>query len=171
MKMGLIQLKLSDFEFKRTIFGGFDRKDVSQYIAMLAAERNEKTAECSNLSARLSALQNENLVLRRDLNSATSALMTSEKTGELIRTEFANETNKTFSDFRTCCDSSLLSLQESSDAIKKEICRLEKLLSSLSDATESVQIRINELCKNNSQLQFDTDVRDEHLFNENEGTD
>ena len=139
-------MKQSDFEFKRTIFGGFDRKDVSRYIAMLAAERNELSEKCSELSERAAVLEEENRDLHRELEAAMAALMTSEETCELIGTEFADEADRALTDFKASCDGSLASLRESAEAVICEVSGLDKLFSSVYDAADAAKARINELC-------------------------
>ena len=142
-------MKQSDFEFKRTFFGGFDRKDVSRYIAMLAADRNGLSAKCDELSEQLNALQEENRELHQKLESTCEALTTSEESRELKSAEFAEKAENALSEFRASCNTTIASLRESAQAVICEVEGLESLFSALTEAADTVETRINEICLKN----------------------
>ena len=61
-------------EFRRTLFGGFDRKDVSRYILSLAEERNEQAARADALEKTVGELKEESEILRSRLDEALKAM-------------------------------------------------------------------------------------------------
>lgn len=60
--------------FRKKLFGGFDRKDVSRYILSLAEERNAQAARADALEKTVGELKDETELLRSRLDEALQAL-------------------------------------------------------------------------------------------------
>ena len=75
--------------FRRAVFGGFDREDVINYIGVLAREAEEKDAEIDGLRGEITRLKDEKTQLLRDLEREREELV--RKTEELERENRALE--------------------------------------------------------------------------------
>ncbi len=70
--------------FRGKLFGGFDRRDVSDYIEKIAAERNKYKKELNAMTGRVEELEQK-------LNAAEAELEISRQTEESRRLEFHEE--------------------------------------------------------------------------------
>ena len=72
--------------FKSKIFGGFDRKDVVNYIEKLAAERNKYKQQCSELEEEIRLKKEKISQLEEEIeaNSAKYKRKLQEKTDEIV---------------------------------------------------------------------------------------
>lgn len=61
-------------KFRKKLFGGFDRADVSRYILSLAEERNDQAARADALEKTVGELKEETELLRSRLDDALQAL-------------------------------------------------------------------------------------------------
>ena len=61
-------------KFRKKLFGGFDRGDVSRYILSLAEERNAQAARADALEKTVGELTDEAELLRSRLDAALQAL-------------------------------------------------------------------------------------------------
>ena len=66
-----------NWKFKSEVFGGFNRRDVINYIEKLASERNELQKENERLSERISEMEKE-LLDKSSADSATIAQLETE---------------------------------------------------------------------------------------------
>jgi len=141
-------MKQTEFRFKRRIFGGFDRGDVSRYVVSLAADRNSQIEKCNELSDKLCELENDNArlnseaaALRAELSAVKSQLCGSAK----LHAEFLDEASDALSYFKSQCANSHSALLSSFDAVKNDITQMGDAVSSISNAVDTISGRFDEL--------------------------
>ncbi|MBQ4321284.1 MAG: hypothetical protein IJC35_03510 [Oscillospiraceae bacterium] len=83
--------------FRGMFFGGFNRRDVADYIELLAAERNRLQVKAEELEGRVKRLQGENATVR---SFAEGERRAAEDTRRTLEAEYAQKQAELEADFR-----------------------------------------------------------------------
>lgn len=135
-------MKQSGGGFKRNLFGGFDRKDVSKYILSLAKERNAHAAKCRELAETVSQLEDESELLREKLRNA---LDETERLREKLDAVQIAESCASFDECRRGCSDSLETLRTSFDSVRRDMESFDGALAGFIGAADSLRARMGDL--------------------------
>ena len=125
--------------FKRRLFGGFDRRDVMEYINKLASERNTYKAR-SNLGTEQAPLGEDIEVLRRELSAVDTRLR--ELGGSII-----TDAGRGVASIEDAYDSVRSDALSVADNIRRELTRLSSALSAMSSAIVLTGARLEDMRK------------------------
>ena len=124
--------------FRRRLLGGFDRRDVIEYIEKLASERSRWRSSEGRLESECEKLRNELEYLRAELCNADACIR--EISGELIPNA---EDSPAFAEDRYLAVRD--GVLETSDNIRTELGRLEDTFDAVSSLIDLAAVRFEEL--------------------------
>jgi len=135
-------MKQSDSGFRRSLFGGFDRKDVSKYILSLAKERNANAARCRELAETVSELKDETELLREKLRNA---LDETERLREKLDAGQITRSCALFDESRRDCSDSLEALRTSFDSVRGDMESFDGALAGFIASADTLRTRMGDL--------------------------
>lgn len=135
-------MKKADGGFRRNLFGGFDRKDVSKYILSLAKERNEKAKECGELTETVSGLKDETALLREQLQAALDEVA---RLREKLDDKQIADSCRSFDESRRGCSDSLDALRGSFDAVRRDMESFDGALAGFITSADKLRARMDGL--------------------------
>jgi len=124
MKGGGLMTEDKNGNFRGSVFGGFNRRDVAAYISKVARETNDYKEECSKLSA-------ENEELKTRLEEQTCRLSELNAKNEELRSEI--ERLEAQSEETDCLKDTIAAMQAKIDGDAEIISGYEKMKSRLSE--------------------------------------
>lgn len=134
--------------FKGRVFGGFNRKDVIDYIESLAAERNDLALENRKLSGRVEALEEKLEELRQD-GPASSELPDQEELVRARAEQVIENARGILSDVRRAyeelCGDIGINVSQADHELKTASSRLTALQDTLKNAGERLSALDTEL--------------------------
>ena len=144
--------------FRGKIFGGFNRRDVADYIEMLAADRNRLKAKVDELEGQVRSLRGENATLcslmETERRTAEDAGRNAEaeyaRKQAALEAEFAEKQAALEAEFAEKTAALSAKLAEKENALREELSAVMPLLSGIAADTasdaENLRGKLEELC-------------------------
>ena len=127
--------------FRKRFFGGFNRKDVVKYIAMLAEERNELAAAKDKAENDAKALAREVAALRLEKDEAVRLI-----NEDIERKSSVFETaGNTIREFQTVFGELSEEIKAAAEEVRNELKNAEVTVDKLPEALEQTGSRLDEL--------------------------
>lgn len=147
--------------FKSRFFGGFDRKDVIDYIEKAAAERNELTKEkeklveeneklnekISAISSDLVLLKTENRELKSKLEEAENSAKSQEESLRELRETIISDTMAALEELSKKCDDINASFDSTSEKVNEALSNMREKTLELPDIKKALFTRMEDLKK------------------------
>ena len=138
--------------FRSSLFGGFNRRDVADYIEKLSAERNRYKAENSSLNETVEKLQSDIEDLNAQIKELSDRLETTCREPLGLHIAACEDAIAAASKLKTALSDKTEKIKELSESVDENLSQINKYLASLPSAADKACNKIGNAIERLNEL-------------------